>query len=192
MVASRPFAPVPPSARAARRRSRAAAEGREPEGAGQARRRPRAGGDGQAHVLGGLRVERDREEMAGLRGRLPRLRAQATLVSARRVLGGLAGDKRIVRNPQKIKAVRENAQVRGRHRPRARQLRQVPQPSGRPATRSACSSCWASAARGSAAARGNISCASSARTASSPRPIWWPACATRPRHRREPRPPRRT
>ena len=39
---------------------------------------------------------------------------------------GLASDKRIVRNPQKIMAVRDNAQFVGRHRRRARQLRQVP------------------------------------------------------------------
>ena len=169
-----------------------AAQGREPQGAGQARRRPRAGRDGQAHLLGGLRVERHREEMAGLRGGLPRLRAEAALLPARRVLGGPRRRHAHRAQPAEDQGRARQRQVRRRDRPRARQLRQVPQPSGRRTTRSACSSCWASAARGSAAAPGSTSCASSARTASSPRPTWWPACATPASTSPRARPPRRT
>ena len=62
-----------------------------------------------AHLLGRLRVERHREEMAGLRGGLPRLRSAEARLPAGRVLGGPAQRQAIVRNPQKIKAVRENA-----------------------------------------------------------------------------------
>ena len=47
--------------------------------------------------------------MAGLRGGLPRLRAARLLLQPDEFWEGLAGDKRIVRNPQKIMAVRDNA-----------------------------------------------------------------------------------
>ena len=57
----------------------------------------------------GLRVERHRQEVAGLRASLPRLRAEAALFQPDEFWEGLAGDARIVRNPQKIEAVRENA-----------------------------------------------------------------------------------
>ena len=165
----------------------------EPQGAGQARRRPHAGGDGQARLLGGLRVERHRQEVAGLRGRPSSASSRSGCCSSPTSSGrGLAGDKRIVRNPQKIKAVRDNARFVADIAARARQLRQVPRPSGRPTTRSACSSCSPSAARGSAAAPASTSCASSARTASSPRPTWSPACATPASTSPRARPPRRT
>jgi 3-methyladenine DNA glycosylase Tag len=63
---------------------------------------------------------------------------------------GLSGDKRIVRNPQKIKAVRDNAlfvlDIAKQHGSFGKFLA-----GGRPAIRSACSSCWPSAAPASAA-----------------------------------------
>ncbi len=87
----------------------------------------------------------------------------------------LSRDSRIVKNPQKIKSVRENAAFVAAVARRARLLRQVPQRRGRPRTRSACSTFSASAARASAARPASISCASSAMTASSPRTTWWSA-----------------
>ena len=169
-----------------------AAQGHGAQGAGPARRRSHARRDGQARVLRGLRVERHRQEVAGLRGGLPRLRAEAALVPARRVLGGPGRRHAHRAQPAEDRGRARQCQVRGRHRPRARQLRQVPRPSGPPATRSACSSFSPSAARGWAAAPASISCASSARTASSPRPTSSPACATPASTSPRARPRRRT
>ena len=55
----------------------------------------------------------------------------------------LASDKRIVRNPQKIKSGARQRQVRERGRSRTRQLRQVLGQLARPTTRSACSDVFA-------------------------------------------------
>ena len=77
----------------------------------------------------------------------------------------LTGDKRIVRNPQKIMAVRSNA-ASSPTSPASMAASAGSWPSGRPTTRSVCSICWPSAARASAATPDSTSCASSAGTAS--------------------------
>jgi hypothetical protein len=60
-------------------------------------------------VLGRLRVGRDRQEVAGLRGSVPRVQSQAALFQPAEFWEKLASDKRIVRNAQKIRSVRDNA-----------------------------------------------------------------------------------
>ena len=147
-----------------------AAQGAVPEGAGEGYRRPGAGRDGPAHLLGRLRVERHREEMAGLRGGLPRLRSEEAHLPAGRVLGGPAQRQAHRAQSAEDQGRARERRLRARHRQAARQLRQVSQRSGRPTIRSACSSCWPNAARASAATRASTSCASSARTSTSPRP----------------------
>ena len=64
--------------------------------------------------------------MAGLRGCLPRLRAEAALLSARRVLGGPGRRHAHRAQPAEDQGRARQRQVRRRRRPRARQLRQVP------------------------------------------------------------------
>ena len=149
-----------------------------PEGPGQAGRRPGAGRDGEAHLLGWLRVERDRAEVAGVRGGIPGISAAAASGPAGRVLGG----------PDSATSASSATRRRSwrcaptpLHRstsPGSMAASASSWPSGRPTTRSVCSTCWPSAARGSAATPGSTSCASSAGTASSCRATWSPACAT--------------
>ena len=89
-----------------------------PKALGQARRRPRCWRRWPRRIFSaGFVWSVIEQEMAGLRGGLPRLRAQAArCFQPDEFWEGLLSDKRIVRNPQKITAVRENAQFVDRHR----------------------------------------------------------------------------
>ena len=117
--------------------------------------RPRAGGDGQAHLLGRLRVERDREEVAGLRGGVPRASSRKRLAASSPTSSGRGWP-----------ATSASCAIRRRSWPCATTRSSSPtspastaasasfSASGRPTIRSACSSCWPSAARASAARTG--------------------------------------
>ena len=98
----------------------------DPEALRKVRRRPRSRRNEQTGVLGWLRLERDRIQVARLRGGLSRLRAIAPYVRARRVLG--QADQRRPHRPQRredrLGALKRALRLRDRKG--AWQLRQVP------------------------------------------------------------------
>ncbi len=95
----------------------------------------------------------------------------------------LVADTRIVRHPQKIKAVAANAHFVAEVARSTAASGRCSQ-AGRARTRSACSRCSPSAARASADGRGSISCASSAGTGSCSRATSSRASGMRRRDRR--------
>ena len=80
----------------------------------------------QARLLGRLRLERHRSEMAGLRGAFLGFDPARLAFQPDEFWDGLTEDARIVRNGAKIMSVRDNARFVLRHRQGARQLRPVP------------------------------------------------------------------
>ena len=72
-------------------------------------RSPHPVGDGRARLRAGFVWRVIEQKWPGFRGGLPRLRAEALLFQPDDFWHELTRDKRIVRNPQKIRSVRDNA-----------------------------------------------------------------------------------
>ena len=120
----------------------------------EARGRPGARQDDEARVLGGLCVERDRGEVARLRGGVPRLRSAKAHLPARRFLGRADGRSAHRAQRREDHVGTRQCRFRAGGREGAWQLRQIPRRMAFLRRGRAARPSWRSAATGSAAIPG--------------------------------------